>query len=485
MKYDIIIGCEVHVQLATKSKMFCACPNRFGGEPNSRVCPVCLGLPGSLPVPNRAAIEMAVKAGRALGCTIASITKFDRKNYMYPDLPKAYQISQYDMPIAGHGSLTIKTESGERLVRILRAHMEEDTGKNVHAIGTAGASGVDYNRSGTPLLEIVSDPDLRSPAEAAAYVASIREIVRALGVSDGNMEEGSLRCDANINLWVYEGDKKYATPIVEVKNMNSFKSIRLALEYEVERQVDEWNESRLTLEKGRKRTRGWNDERGVTVLQRVKEEEADYRYFPEPDIKPIALSRDFIERITAGLAELPEARRERYRTTLALTPQDTESLLAAPDLAAYFEKTVAAGADAKKASSWVLGEVKKYLNEKGIADAAYPVPAVALARLIALVDQGAISNTQAKTVLAAMADAGKPADDIIREQGLTQISGAADLQAFVDQVIGENPDTVASFRAGKEKALGHLMGQVMKLSQGKANPREVEQLMKKKLNEAG
>jgi aspartyl-tRNA(Asn)/glutamyl-tRNA(Gln) amidotransferase subunit B len=485
MKYDVVIGCEVHVQLLTQSKMFCSCPNRFGGEPNSRVCPVCLGLPGSLPVPNRAALEMAVQAGLALGCAIAPVTKFDRKNYMYPDIPKAYQISQYDMPIATAGRLVVRTEEGERTVRIRRAHLEEDTGKNVHALGADGASGVDYNRSGIPLLEIVSEPDLRSPAEAAASVAAIREIVRALGVSDGNMEEGSLRCDANINLWVYEGDRKFATPIAEVKNMNSFKSIRQALEYEVERQAEEWRESRLTMEKGSKRTRGWNEERGVTVLQRVKEEEADYRYFPEPDIRPIALSRDDVERLRSSLAELPEARRVRFREKLGLSAQDAEGLISSPALASYFERVLAGYPDAKKAASWILGEVKKYLNEKGLVDEAYPVSAPALARLLAIVDSGAISNSQAKGVLVAMADGGKRADEVIREQGLAQISGEAALLEFVDRAVRENPDTVASFRAGKEKALGHLMGQVMKLSRGKANPREVERLLKKRLSEAG
>ncbi|MBN2352253.1 MAG: Asp-tRNA(Asn)/Glu-tRNA(Gln) amidotransferase subunit GatB [Spirochaetales bacterium] len=482
MKYDVVIGCEVHVQLATKSKMFCSCPNKFGGEPNTRVCPVCLGLPGSLPVPNSAALEMAVKAGLALGCSIAPITKFDRKNYMYPDLPKAYQISQYDIPIAVDGKLSVRTGEGEREVRIIRAHLEEDAGKNVHALGADGRSGVDYNRAGTPLLEIVSEPDLRSPAEAAAYVASIREIVRALDVSDGNMEEGSLRCDANINLWVYEGGVKHATPIVELKNMNSFKSIRQALEYEVERQADEWREARLTMEKGSKRTRGWNEERGVTVLLRVKEEEADYRYFPEPDIRPIALDREYVEGLRSSLAELPEARRERYRK-LGISAQDAEGLAASSVLAFYFESVVEEQADAKKAASWIMGEVRKYLNEKGLADEDYPVKAPALARLLALIEQGTISNTQAKVVLVAMADSGKSADDIVREQGLAQISGEAALLEFVEKALIENPDSAANYRAGKEKALGHLMGQVMKLSRGKANPQEVEKLLKKRLSE--
>ncbi|HEQ71814.1 MAG TPA: Asp-tRNA(Asn)/Glu-tRNA(Gln) amidotransferase subunit GatB [Spirochaetia bacterium] len=483
MKREIIIGVEVHVQLLTESKAFCGCANSFGGEPNSRVCPVCLGLPGSLPVPNRSMIEKAVIAGSALGCTIARLTKFDRKNYMYPDLPKAYQISQYDMPIASGGRLPVTVDGETAEIRIRRVHMEEDTGKNIHSAHGRKESGVDYNRSGTPLLEIVTEPDLRSPAQAAAFVTAIREIMRSLGVSDCNMEEGSLRCDANINLWIYEDDTTYATPIVEVKNMNSFKSIRQALEYETERQEDEWKETRRTLKAGGKTTRGWNEERGVTVLQRVKEEEADYRYFPEPDIRPIVLDDELINRLTAGMAELPAAKRERFLREYALSEAETEALVSTPGLAEYFEQTVAAKADPKKTANWLLSEVKKYLNEKGIDIPALTVPPAGVARLLALIEEGTISGKIAKEVFPAMADSRKDADTIVREQGLLQISDEKTLLKLIDQAVNANADSVSDFRQGKEKALKFLMGHVMKLSKGKANPVHAEELLRRRLTE--
>ncbi|MBN1522934.1 MAG: Asp-tRNA(Asn)/Glu-tRNA(Gln) amidotransferase subunit GatB [Spirochaetales bacterium] len=482
MKYDVIIGCEVHVQLSTKSKAFCTCRNVFGGEPNSRVCPVCLGLPGSLPVPNKEHIRSAIKAGRALGCSIAPLTKFDRKNYMYPDLPKAYQISQYDMPICNNGMLTVFTQEGTRDIRILRIHMEEDTGKNIHADDGSHESYVDYNRSGTPLLEIVSEPDMRSPAEAAAFVMSIHEIMQYLEISDCNMEEGSLRCDANINLWVYEEEKKYATPIVEIKNMNSFKAIQAALEYEVQRQADEWQNHRLTREAAGKSTRGWNEASGKTILQRTKEEEADYRYFPEPDLKPLSISADLIQSIEKTIGELPKEKRERFMHQLGLSETDTIVLTTEKAFADYFEQILTHYPNPKKTANWLLGEVKKYLNAGNISISDFRTTPAHIAELLLLQESGKISGKMAKDVFIKMAATGKAAQEIVSAEGLSQISDRGELEKIVIEVIAANPGSADDYRNGKLQAIKFLMGQVMKASKGKANPQEAEKLLSEKLS---
>jgi len=481
MNYEVIIGCEVHVQLSTASKAFCSCANSFGGSPNSRVCPVCLGLPGSLPVPNSEHIRAAVKAGLATGCRIAPLTKFDRKNYMYPDLPKAFQISQYDMPICTGGKIVVNTTGASRTVRLTRIHMEEDTGKNIHTEDGQGTSHVDYNRSGTPLLEIVSEPDMRAPAEAESFVRQLHETMRYLEISDCNMEEGSLRCDANINLWVYEHEKKFATPIAEIKNMNSFKAIRAALEYEVERQKEEWQESRKTRETAGKSTRGWNEERGVTILQRVKEEEADYRYFPEPDLKPIAISNEYIAEAEAEIGELPEAKRSRYVSQYGLSEADALAMTAEKGFALYFEKACGEYPDAKKIANWMQGELKKFLNAENILLRDFKVQPSGLAGLLRLVDVGTISGKIAKDVFVTMAKAGKPASEIVSTGGLSQISDSGAILKIVDEVIAANPGSVADYKSGKQKALSFLMGQIMKASRGKANPQEAEKLLSEQL----
>lgn len=483
MKYEVIIGCEVHVQLNTVSKAFCRCGNSFGGEPNSRVCPVCMGLPGSLPVTNTAMVEAAVVAGVALNCSIAEITKFDRKHYVYPDLPKGYQISQFDMPICTAGHLDIPASGGEtRRVRILRAHMEEDAGKNIHPEDGRAVSYVDYNRCGTPLLEIVSEPDIRSPEEASAYVQAIREILRNVGVSDCNMEEGSLRCDANINLWVYENGEKFATPIAEIKNMNSFRSIRNALDYEVKRQVREWEESRLLLQDVGKTTRGYVEEKGITVLQRAKEEASDYRYFPEPDLKPIFLSREYVERLKERVGELPAERRRRYIEEYGITEQDALNLTASGDLSDYFETAASGYPDPRKVANFILSEVKKYLNRQAIDIDALKVDAQGLRNLLELIDKGKISGKIAKDVFSEMADTGKDPQTIIEERGLSQIGDTDAIAGAVDEVIQENPVTVEDYKNGKEKAIGFLMGQVMKKTGGKANPATAMQLLRSRLS---
>ncbi|MBN1685595.1 MAG: Asp-tRNA(Asn)/Glu-tRNA(Gln) amidotransferase subunit GatB [Spirochaetales bacterium] len=482
MKYEVVIGCEVHVQLQTRSKAFCRCPNTFGGEPNSRVCPVCMGLPGSLPVTNSAMIEAAILAGLALDCDIAGVTKFDRKHYVYPDLPKGYQISQFDMPICTGGHIDIPASDGSlRRVRIIRVHMEEDAGKNIHPDDGRSVSYLDYNRCGTPLLEIVSEPDLRAPQEASAYVQAIREILRAVGVSDCNMEEGSLRCDANINLWVYEDGKKYATPIAEIKNMNSFRSIRNALEYEVKRQVREWEQSRLLLEVAGKTTRGYLEAKGITVLQRAKEEASDYRYFPEPDLKPISISREMIDALKARVGALPAERRRRYIGEYGITEQDALNLTSSAAMADFFEAAAAGHPEPKRISNFILAEVKKYLNQRSIGVDELAVDARAFRRLIDLVDAGKISGKIAKEVFVDMADTGKDALAIIEEKGLIQIDNSDAIAQAVDEVIVENPDSAADYKNGKEKAIGFLMGQVMKKTKGKANPAMAIQLLRAKL----
>jgi len=480
--FEVIIGCEVHVQLLTKSKAFCGCENRFGGIPNTRVCPVCLGLPGALPVVNLALVEGAIIAGLALGSRIAEVTKFDRKNYVYPDLPKGYQISQFDMPICVGGHLDVATEGGMRRVGITRVHMEEDAGKNLHLVDGSNMSYVDFNRCGTPLLEIVSEPDMRSPEEAVAFVESIREIMRYLDISDCNMEEGSLRCDANINLWVYEGGSRHATPIVEIKNMNSFRAIRSALSFEEKRQLEEWKAHRLTLDAVGKSTRGYNDETGETVPQRTKEAASDYRYFPEPDLKPITISPSLVEVLRARVGELPEAKRERLKSQYGLADFDAETLVVSKPLSAYFEEAAAGYREPKKIANWILTEVRSVLNERNVEIGQFPSKPEHIRELLEAVDDGTISGKIAKEVFAEMAVGGRGPREIIAERGLSQIADEGDLAKIVDRVIAANEKSVADYSAGKDHALKYLMGQVMKESGGKANPVVATRLLKGRLS---
>ncbi len=484
MDYKVVIGCEVHVQLLTKTKAFCSCENRFGGIPNTRVCPVCLGLPGALPVVNKTMIEYAVTAGLALNCSVAKVTKFDRKNYMYPDLPKGYQISQYDMPICYNGYLDVETDGKRRRIRIRRLHMEEDAGKNIHLEDGSGLSYVDFNRCGTPLLEIVSEPDITSASEAVSYVQGIREIMQYLGISDCNMEEGSLRCDANINLHITKDGKLYKTPIVEVKNMNSFKAMRTALEYEIKRQLREFEEIGI-LEGTHKITRGYDDKTGTTVLQRVKEEESDYRYFPEPDLKPIVIRDEFIEEMRKRVGELPADKRERLIKEYGITKNDAYTLCSSKAFSNYFEEAAKGYKEPKRIANWVITEVGGFLNKEGMAIDEFRIPPSYIRRLFELMDEGKISSKIAKEVFGEMtekmSDRILSPDDIVKEKDLSQITDVKVLEGLVDRVMAENPKSVEDYKNGRDHALKYLMGMVMKETRGKANPQITSEILRDKL----
>lgn len=478
MKYEAVIGLEVHTELQTKTKIFCSCRTSFGADPNTNVCPVCLGLPGVLPVLNKKVLEYAVRAGLALNCEISHFSKFDRKNYYYPDLPKNFQTSQFDLPICEHGYLDVEVEGEKRRIRITRAHMEEDAGKLVHhgtSITDSDYSLVDYNRTGTPLLEIVSEPDMRSAKEAVAYMEKIRAIFQYIGVSDCRMEEGSLRCDANVSVRPV-GQKELGTK-TEIKNINSFKGVERAIEYEAMRQAE-------LLEDGGKvvqETRTWDEKEGITKSMRTKEEANDYRYFPEPDLVPFTVSDEYIENIRKSLPELPDARKERYMKEFGLSSEDAVFMTNDKDTADYFEAAVAAGADPKAAVNWLMGEFASQLSTEGIEIAKAPVSAENLAGLLKLISKGTISGKIAKKVFATMWKEGGKAEDIVKAQGLVQISDTAELSKLVDEVVGKNPKAVEDFKAGKKKAVGALVGQIMKATKGKANPRVINELLNKKL----
>lgn len=478
MKYEAVIGLEVHTELQTKTKIFCSCRTSFGADPNTNVCPVCLGLPGVLPVLNKKVLEYAVRAGLALNCEISHFSKFDRKNYYYPDLPKNFQTSQFDLPICEHGYLDVEVEGEKRRIRITRAHMEEDAGKLVHhgtSITDSDYSLVDYNRTGTPLLEIVSEPDMRSAKEAVAYMEKIRAILQYIGVSDCRMEEGSLRCDANVSVRPV-GQKELGTK-TEIKNINSFKGVERAIEYEAMRQAE-------LLEDGGKvvqETRTWDEKEGITKSMRTKEEANDYRYFPEPDLVPFTVSDEYIENIRKSLPELPDARKERYMKEFGLSSEDAVFMTNDKDTSDYFEAAVAAGADPKAAVNWLMGEFASQLSTEGIEIAKAPVSAENLAGLLKLISKGTISGKIAKKVFATMWKEGGKAEDIVKAQGLVQISDTAELSKLVDEVVGKNPKAVEDFKAGKKKAVGALVGQIMKATKGKANPRVINELLNKKL----
>ena len=482
MKYEVIIGIEIHLQLRTKTKAFCACENEFGGEPNTRVCPVCMGLPGTLPVANFSMVESAIVGGLALNCEIAGITKFDRKNYVYPDLPKGYQISQFDMPICVNGYLDIEdTDKQTKRIRIKRLHMEEDAGKNIHPENGGDISLVDFNRCGTPLLEIVSEPDIRSAEGAVAYVQAVREIMQYLEISDCNMEEGSLRCDANINLWIDEDGETFATPIAEVKNMNSFRSIKNAMEFEEKRQIKEWAETRVTLQEAGKTTRGYTDASGETKLMRSKEESSDYRYFPEPDLKPISIDGSYIAELQKRVGERPAEKRSRFMSEYGLSEQDSRNFCSSKELCDFFEQAASGYEYPKKVASWILSEVKKYLNAHSIDIAGLSISPDRVRELLDLVDDGTISNRIAKDVFEEMAERGMSAAQVIAEKGLSQIAEEGELEAIVDKVLADDPSSVDDFKNGKKKVIGFLMGQIMKETRGKANPQKAMELLQKKL----
>ena len=476
MAYEVVIGVEVHAQLRTQSKLFCGCGTVFGLAANSQTCPLCLGLPGSLPVLNQAAVEMAVRAGLALNCTIAANNIFARKNYFYPDLPKGYQISQYEAPICEHGWIEIAVGEGTRRARIRRAHLEEDAGKSVHVAGT-NESRVDLNRAGTPLLEIVTEPDLRSSDEVVAYLKGLRDVLMYLEVCDGNMDEGSFRCEPNLSLRPL-GQKEFGTK-VELKNINSFKFVKDAVEYEIKRQTKVLSEGG----KVNQETRLWNLERGETVVMRSKEEAHDYRYFPDPDLVPLKLEKEWIEGCRKHVAELPATRMRRFVSGFALSEYDAGVLTASKAVADYFEACVTLFNQPKTVSNWVMGELTRELNNSGTDASASPVAPERLVSLLQLVEQGTISLKIAREIFPEIYRSGKTPEQIVQEKGLIQVSDEGSLDKIIGEVIEKNPTQVAQFKEGKQQVLGFLVGQVMKTSGGKANPGKVNELLKKKLRE--
>ena len=473
--YEAVIGLEVHSQLLTASKMFCGCSSEYAGAaPNSHVCPVCLGMPGMLPVINRRAVELTIMTGLALNCEIPAASKFDRKNYPYPDLVKGYQISQYDLPFAKDGWIDVEVDGEVRRIGMERVHLEEDTARLVHGFDSAGhaASFADMNRSGVPLMEIVSKPDLRSPAEARAYLQKLRSILRALGVSTGNMEEGSFRCDANISLRPV-GQSEYGTK-AEVKNMNSFRAVFRALEYEIKRQTEVLRRGERVVQE----TRGWVDDRGVTVSQRSKEQAHDYRYFPEPDLPPVFVAADWVRELRARLPELPDARRERYIAEYGLTPYLAGQLTASAEVGELFERTLALYPDPRKVGNWIQTELFRLQKDAGDEEGAGALPAPQhLADLLKLVDAGTINQTAAKQVFEEMYRGGRAPAEVVEALGLTQVSDADELRRIVDEVIAANPKPVEDYRGGKVSAAGRLVGEVMKATRGRANPGVVKDVL--------
>lgn len=483
-EYEAVIGLETHCQLKSNSKIFCSCATDFGASPNHQVCPVCMGMPGVLPVLNQTVLEYAVKTGMALNCQIAPYSKFDRKQYFYPDLPKNYQISQYDLPIAEHGWLEIELIDPEnqpirKRIGITRLHMEEDAGKLVHG-GSDRLSGsthslADYNRAGVPLCEIVSEPDLRSGLEAAEYAQELRRILRYLEVSDGNMQEGSLRCDVNISVRP-TGQAAFGTK-VEIKNMNSFSAIQRAIDYEIERQIQALEEGEPIAQE----TRLWEEGAQRTISMRTKEGSSDYRYFPEPDLMPIEVSAAQQAQWRTQLPELPAQKRHRYETDLGLSAYDARVLTEDRPVAEYFEAAVTAGANPKQAANWVMGDITGYLNSEKISVAEIALKPLALAELIDLIEQDTISNKIAKDLLPKLLVEGGSPKQLVESQGLTQISDPAVLEALVEEILVAHPHELAQYRNGKTKLLGFFVGQIMKQTQGRADPKATNQLLAQKL----
>jgi len=476
MEYETVIGLEVHVELNTQSKVFCGCSTHFDAPPNTNVCPVCLGMPGVLPVMNRAMVDSTIAVGLALNCTVSRWSKMDRKNYFYPDLAKNYQISQYDLPLCYDGWLDIEVDGQPKRIGITRAHIEEDTARNVHTVGV-GESGVDFNRCGVPLLEIVTEPDLRSAQEAFDYLTALKQILQYLNVSDCNMEEGSLRAEANISIRPV-GSPEFGAK-TEVKNVASFSGTKKAIEYEVVRQ-------RHVLEDGGQvfqETRGWDADRGITVAQRSKESAHDYRYFPEPDLPPIAVDEAWEQRIRESLPELPQARCARFQEQYGLSAFDASNLTSSRAMADYFEATVEAGAPSKQSANWIMGDLQALLAEAKCTIAGGKIAPAHLAAMIALIEEGTISGKIAKELLPEMFTTGKDPKTIVEEKGLVQISDSAMLETLAAEVIAANPGPVADYRSGKKQAMGFLIGQMMKATKGKGNPKLINAILVKALSE--
>ena len=474
-KYEPVIGLEVHVQLNTRTKIFCGCPTSFGAPPNSNVCPVCLGMPGALPVLNRQAVEMAIQAALAMHCRVNAFSRFARKNYFYPDLPKGYQISQYDQPLAEHGWLEISVAGDRKRIGVTRVHLEDDAGKSIHDgfKDSDRYTYVDLNRSGTPLIEIVSEPDLRASDEAYEYLTELKQVMQYVGVSECDMEKGQLRCDANVSVRL-KGAEKFGTK-AEVKNLNSFRFAKLALDYEIARQV-------ALIESGgrvEQETRLYNVATGETVGMRSKEHAHDYRYFPEPDLVPLRVSEPWLERIRAAMPELPADKRRRFIESYGLREYDAQVLTATRAISDFFEKVAASAGDPRTAANWVTGDLMGALKGRDISES--PASAEHLGELVSLIAKGEISGKLAKEIFAKMIESGESARAIIDREGLRQISDTGSLGKIVDEVIANNPKQVEQYKSGKTAVLGYLVGQVMKVSKGQANPGAVNELLKSKL----
>ena len=472
--YEVVIGFETHAQLATQSKIFSRAPTAFGAEPNTQACAVDLALPGTLPVMNRSAVELAIRLGLALGSHIAEQSVFARKNYFYPDLPKGYQISQFEIPVVQGGEVSFFLGDEKKTVRLVRAHLEEDAGKSLHE-DFVGQSGIDLNRAGTPLLEIVTEPDMRSSAEAVAYAKELHKIVTWIGICDGNMQEGSFRCDANVSVRKPGGELGTRR---EIKNLNSFKFMQQAIDYEVRWQIEQIEDGHAI----QQATVLFDPDTGETRAMRTKEDAADYRYFPDPDLPPLVIARDWVEQVKANMPELPRQMAERLVQTYGLPEYDATTLTQSPAMAAYFETAAKASGQAKMASNWIMGEVSRRLNNEEKDIAQVPVGAETLAALLKRIADGTVSNNAAKQVMDALwSGEGSDVDAVIEAKGLKQMNDAGALEKIIDEVMAANADNVAQFRAGKEKAFNALVGQVMKASKGKANPQQVNDVLRQKL----
>ena len=473
MTYETVVGLEVHVELSTKTKIFCGCANEFGGEPNTHACPVCTGMPGVLPVLNKKVVEYAVKAGLALNCEIANFSKMDRKGYYYPDLPKAYQISQFDLPICKHGYIKIHTNGVEKKIRILRIHMEEDAGKLLHE-GNLGSK-ADYNRCGVPLIEIVTEPDIRSSEEAKDFLDTLKATMDYIGVSDVKMQEGSLRCDVNVS--VREKGSDILGTRCEMKNVNSFSAACKAIDYEAARQIDLIEDGEKVIQQ----TRRWDDAKGKTFAMRGKEEAHDYRYFPDPDLVPVVLTDDEIAAFKDSLPELPAAKQARYVSKLGLTEYDAGVLTSSKYIAEYFETALKSYSDPKKLANWVMGDLLRILKDEGVLPEAMQSDPALMVEALKLVDEGVVNVTVGKTVFEEAFKTGKKPADIVEEKGLKQISDTGELEAMIKQLIADNPKPVADYQAGNKKALTFFVGQVMKATKGKANPQVVNEIVLKEI----